>query len=144
MKKVVIVTGASRGIGRDIAIGLAKQGYQVIANYYRSEEQAKQLENMYPNITAMKANVANIEEVKELVNNVYQTYGRIDVLINNAGISQIKLFTEITQAEWQHMMDVNLNGVFYMSQAVANMMIQQKKRFDYQYIFYMGSRRCFL
>jgi len=126
MEKVIIVTGASRGIGRNIAIELAKQGHKVIANYYRSEEQAKQLETIHTNITAMKADVSNQKQVQECIQAVYQKYGKIDVLINNAGISQIKLFTEITEKDWEEMIRVNLTSVFYTSQEVAKIMIRQK------------------
>jgi len=127
MSNVIIVTGASKGIGRNIAIGLAQKGNTVIANYHQSEKEAKQLEAEYPTITAIKADVTKKEEVQALIKNVYETYGKIDVLINNAGISQIKLFTELTEQDWQQMINTNLTSVFYTSQEVSKIMILQKQ-----------------
>lgn len=127
MKKIIIITGASRGIGRKIAIELAKQGHTIIANYHQSEKEAKQLEKEYPNITAIKADVTQKKEVQALIEKVHATYGNIDVLINNAGISQIKLFTELTEQDWEQMIQMNLTSVFYTTQAVSKIMIQQKQ-----------------
>lgn len=127
MKKIIIITGASRGIGRKTAIELAKQGHTIIANYHQSEKEAKQLEKEYPNITAIKADVTQKKEVQALIEKVYTTYGKIDVLINNAGISQIKLFTELTEQDWEQMIKMNLTSAFYTTQTVSKIMIQQKQ-----------------
>ena len=126
MNKVVVITGASRGIGNNIATELAKAGYQIIANYNKSEKEAKELKEKYTNIEIMKADVSKKEEVQSFIKTVYEKYGRIDVLINNAGISQIKLFTEITKQDWENMINVNLSSAFYTSQEVAKIMINQK------------------
>lgn len=131
MNKVVIVTGASRGIGREIAKGLSKKGYQVIANYNKSEEQAiklkEELEKENINIDIYKADVSKREEAKELVEYTINKYGKIDILINNAGISQIKEFTQITDEDWNNMINTNLNSVFYMTQETCKNMIHNKK-----------------
>ena len=131
MNKVIIVTGASRGIGKAIAKGLSKKGYQVIANYNKSEEQAinlkEELEKENIKIDIFKADVSKRKEVKELVEYTIKKYGRIDALINNAGISQIKEFTQITDEDWNNMINTNLNSVFYMSQEACKNMIHNKK-----------------
>lgn len=131
MNKVVIVTGASRGIGREIANGLSKKGYTIVANYNKSEEQIlelkKELEQDKIKIDIFKADVSKREEAKKLVEYVTNKYGKIDVLINNAGISQFKEFTQITDEDWEKMINTNLNSVFYMTQEVCKNMIHNKK-----------------
>lgn len=128
MKKVAIVTGASRGIGREIAKMLAKEGLQVVANYNKSEQKAKELkeELRNENIDIFKADVSKREEAKALVAYTLNKYGKIDVLINNAGIAEFKEFTQITDAEWNKMIDTNLNSVFIMNQEVLKNMIHNK------------------
>lgn len=131
MNKVVIVTGASRGIGREIAKELAIKGYTVVANYNKSEKQIKELQKELleknVNIDIFKADISKISEAKELVKYVLEKYNKIDILINNAGISQIKEFTQITDEDWNNMINVNLNSVFYMTQEVIPNMIHNKK-----------------
>ena len=130
MNKVVIVTGASRGIGRDIATTLAKKGYIVIANYNKSENKAielqQNLEKENINIDIFKADVSNRDEVKKLVQFVINKYKKIDCVINNAGIDQVKMFIDITDADWNNMISNNLNSVFYMCQEVLPYMIHEK------------------
>ena len=123
--KTVLITGASRGIGRCIAINLSKKGYTVIANFNKSEEKALELKEEY-NIDIFKADIAKREETDKMVKYCIDKYGKIDVLINNAGISQIKLFTEITEEDWQNMINTNLTSVFMVSQEVVKNMIQNK------------------
>ena len=131
MNKTVIVTGASKGIGREIAKELAKKGYTVIANYNKSEKQAielkEELEKENIKIDIYKADVSKRNEVKKLVEYTINKYGKIDVLINNAGISQIKEFTQITDEDWNNMINTNLNSVFYMTQEACKNMIHNKK-----------------
>lgn len=130
MNKVVIVTGASRGIGRDIATTLAKKGYIVIANYNKSENKAielqQNLEKENINIDIFKADVSNRDEVKKLVQFVINKYKKIDCVINNAGIDQVKMFLDITDVDWNNMISNNLNSVFYMCQEVLPYMIHEK------------------
>ena len=130
MNKVVIVTGASRGIGRNIATTLAKKGYIVIANYNKSENKAIELqENLKKEnikIDIFKADVSNRDEVKKLVQFVINKYKKIDCVINNAGIDQVKMFLDITDADWNNMISNNLNSVFYMCQEVLPYMIHEK------------------
>lgn len=131
MRKIIIVTGASRGIGREIAKELAIKGNIVIANYNKSEnkiiELKKELEEKDIKIDTYKADVSKREEAKKLVQFAIEKYGKIDVLINNAGISQIKEFTQITDDDWNNMINTNLNSVFYMSQETCKNMIHNKK-----------------
>ena len=129
MSKVIIVTGASRGIGRNIAYNLAVNGYRVIANYNNSETEAQklkqQIEDKGLEIDLFKANVSKRSEVKKLVDYVIEKYGRIDVLINNAGIAEQKLFTDITDEDFDRMMKVNLYSAFYTTQETSRSMIRE-------------------
>lgn len=131
MNKVVIVTGASRGIGRGIAEYLARNGFLVIANYNKSEKEAEELKQMLVNdnifIEIYKADVSKREEVRELVQYTIDKYGKIDVVINNAGIDQIKMFLDITDDDWDLMIKTNLNSVFYMCQEALPYMIRRKE-----------------
>ena len=123
---VILITGASRGIGREIAIKLAKNGNRVIANYNKSEEQADILKQENNNIEIYKADVSRREEVHKMVTDVIQKYGKIDVLINNAGISEEKMFIDVTDADWNRMINVNLYSVFCVTQEVLPNMVAQK------------------
>ncbi len=131
MSEVVIITGASRGIGREIAKRLAMKGLTVIANYNKSEEEAKELKKELEEkgfiIDIVKADVSKREEAKELVKFALDKYGRIDILINNAGISEYKLFTDETDEDWDKIINTNLYSVFAMSQEVIPNMIHNKK-----------------
>lgn len=129
--KTVIVTGGSKGIGKTIVEELAKKGYNVILNYKNSENSAEQIkENLIKqgfNIEIFKADVSKREEVKSLVKFTLEKYRNIDILINNAGIDQVKLFTDITDEDWNTMINNNLNSVFYCTQEVLPTMIKNKK-----------------
>ena len=125
--KIAIVTGASRGIGREIAKELSNQGIKVIANYNKSEEQAKLLQEENPQIDIYKADVSNRIEVKKMVDYALDRYGKIDILINNAGISEWRVFTETTDEDWNRMMNNNLYSAFCMTQEVLPNMIHNKK-----------------
>lgn len=127
--KTVIVTGGSRGIGSEIVRELAKE-YNVILNYNNSEQLAEQIKEELKeqgyNIEIFKADVSVRKEVKALVKFTLEKFKNIDVLINNAGISQTKLFTDITDEDWDKMMQINLNSVFYCTQEVLENMIHNK------------------
>lgn len=124
--KIAIVTGASRGIGKEIAKQLANQGIKVIANYNKSEAQAKTLKIENPNIDIFKADVSKREEVRKMVDYTLEKYGKIDILINNAGISENKLFTEETDEDWNKIINNNLYSAFCMTQEVLGNMIHNK------------------
>ena len=126
MEKVVIVTGASRGIGREIAIKLHEKGYIIVANYNNSEKEAKELKEKY-NIDIFKADVSTREGVKSIAEYTLNKYKKVDILINNAGISEYKLFTDITDNDWNRIINTNLYSAFAMTQEVIGNMIHNKK-----------------
>lgn len=128
--KVVLVTGASRGIGKSIASLLAENNYTVIANYNKSKESAHQLkeelkEKNIP-LDLFQADVSQRNEVKNLINFVLGKYDRIDVLINNAGISQEKMFQDITDNDWEKIIKNNLYSVFCTTQETLKNMLLNK------------------
>ncbi len=129
--KVVIVTGGSRGIGENIVRNLALDGYTVIMNYNKSEELAQKIQQelLQQNIKIdiYKADVTKREEVKGLIEFCINKYGKIDVLINNAGTSQVKLFTDLTDDDWENMIKTNLTSCFYTTQEAVKNMINNKK-----------------
>lgn len=131
VSKVIVVTGGSRGIGAEIVKLLAKSGHNVILNYNKSEECAqnveKELTKQWKAVDIFKADISKSEEAKKLIQFALNKYGRIDVLINNAGISQSKLFTDITDEDWQNMIANNLSSAFYCSREAAKNMIHNKK-----------------
>ena len=130
MKKTVVVTGASRGIGREIAIEFARNGYNVLANYNNSEKEAIELEKMLIeegySIKVFKADVSKSYESDAMIEYCLKEFGGLDVLVNNAGISQDKLFTDITDEEWEKMMSVNVTSVFNCSRRALQHMIWEK------------------
>ena len=130
MEKIVIVTGASRGIGREIAKRLSKKGLKVIANYNKSEEAAKELkaelEKEGIEIDIVKADVSKREDAKKLAKFALDKYGKIDILINNAGISEYKLFTDETDNDWNKIINTNLYSAFALSQEVIPNMVHNK------------------
>lgn len=127
MNKIVLITGASRGIGREIAKSLSQKGYQIIANYNKSVEQAQKLREENINIDIYKADVSNREEVHKMVQYIINKYHKIDILINNAGISESKVFTDVTDQDWNNMINNNLYSAFCTTQEVLDEMIKRKE-----------------
>ena len=126
VNNVVVVTGGSRGIGAEIVKFLAKLGYKVVLNYNKSESYAQDVKKELNNVEIFKADVSKKEEAKALIDFAIKKYGKIDVLINNAGIAQTKLFTEITDEDWKNIIDTNLNSAFYCSREAVKNMIHNK------------------
>jgi 3-oxoacyl-[acyl-carrier protein] reductase len=128
-KKTVVITGSSRGIGRACAILFAKNNYNVVINYNKSKELAEELFNDLKeagySVDIFKADISNRFEAISLINHCIGKFGKIDVLINNAGISQNKLFTDITDDDWNKMMGTNLNGIFYTTQKALQYMLPE-------------------
>jgi 3-oxoacyl-[acyl-carrier protein] reductase len=129
--KTAIITGASKGIGQSIAELFANEGYNVLINFNKSEENALNLYNDLKNkglsVRLFKADVSKRNEVNSMINFCIEEFHSIDVLINNSGISQSKLFTDITDEDLDNMINVNLKSVFYCTQAVLKYMIPNKK-----------------
>lgn len=129
--KTVLVTGGSRGIGKAIVYAFANAGYNVLLNYNRSEQSAKDIVNDLKDCTGVvemfKADVTNREEVNEMVEYAVKEFGGIDVVVNNAGISQVGLFTDIEEDEWKRVIDVNLTGVFNVTQSALKQGMLSKK-----------------
>lgn len=127
---VVLVTGGSRGIGAATVKYLAENGYQVILNYNKSENSAneikKELKEKNINIDIIKADVSNKEEIDLMINEIIKKYHKIDALINNAGISQEKPFLDLNDDEWNNIMNINLNSVYYCTKAVLPHMLNKK------------------
>ena len=128
--KTVLVTGGSRGIGKCIVENLAKDGFNVVLNYNKSEKQAKQIQKELSeqgiNIEIYKADVSKREDVKKLVKFTLNKFRNIDILINNAGIAKLQMFNDITDEDWNEMLNTNLNSVFYTTQEVLPNMIHNK------------------
>lgn len=127
MNKVVLVTGSSRGIGKATIIEFANRGYNVVINYNNSEKEALELkkyieENYSVNVLTVKADVSNEEEVKNMLSTIINNFGRIDVLVNNAGIVYDRAFDEITVEEFERTLKVNVIGAFIVSREVAKNM----------------------
>jgi len=131
VNKVVVVTGGSRGIGAQIVKTLANENYKVILNYNNSKEQAEKIQQELleqgKEIEIIKADVSKKEEAERLIQFAINKFNKIDVLINNAGISQEGLFTDVTEEEWQKIINTNLNSVFYCNQQALKYMIQEQQ-----------------
>lgn len=130
MSRTVIITGASGGIGSATAILFAEKGWNVVMNYYRSAESAKLLASSLSSrgfsVFPIYADISDRSHVDRMIFEAERRFGKIDALVNNAGISQQKLFTDITDADFDKMIDINLKGPFLCCQAVLGGMIHQK------------------
>ena len=124
--KVVLITGGSRGIGADLVKTFSENGYSVAFTYKNSKLRAEELSSKY-NAIAIQADSAKEDEAISAVNDVINHFGKIDVLINNAGISSFSLFTDITAEEWREIFDVNVHGAFYFAREVSKKMIEKKQ-----------------
>lgn len=121
----VLITGGSRGIGKSCVYEFAKNGYRVFLNYNKSEEEALKICGETGAIP-IKADVSNSAEVKKAADFINENYGGISVLINNAGISQIKLFSDISEKDWDNMFNVNIKSMFLVTKAFIGNMINKK------------------
>lgn len=131
LDQVAIVTGASRGIGRSIALSLAEAGAKVVINYARSEQAAqtvvKEITDQKGEAVAIQADVSKSEEVQNLIQETRKQWGSIDILVNNAGITRDTLLLRMKPEDWQAVIDLNLTGVFLCTQAVSKIMLKQRK-----------------
>ena len=131
-RKVVLVTGGSRGIGKAIVTDFANKGYNVVINYRNQDSEAQklkeELEKLYEiKALTIKADISNENEVKNMVELIIKEFGKIDVLVNNAGIAIDKEFEDRTVEDWQLTLNINLIGPFIVSKYVSNEMIKNKK-----------------
>lgn len=130
MTKVALVTGASRGIGRSIALQLAEEGYNVAINYAGNKEKAEEVVNQIKEkgveAFAIQANVSNPDEVKAMIKEVVNQFGSVDILVNNAGITRDNLLMRMKEQEWDDVINTNLKGVFNCIQKVTPQMLRQK------------------
>jgi 3-oxoacyl-[acyl-carrier protein] reductase len=127
--KVAIVTGSGRGIGREIALLLAKEGANVVVTSRTQEEiekVVKEIKALKVKALGVKIDVSNFKEVNQLVEKTIKQFGRIDILVNNAGIADLVFFNQMTEEQWDKMMSIDLKGVFNCTRAVINQMIKQK------------------
>jgi 3-oxoacyl-[acyl-carrier protein] reductase len=122
--KVAVVTGGSRGLGREVALALGGSGYRVAVNYHQSaEESAAVVSAIHEQSMAVKADVGSLREVEMMVDEIFGRWGRIDVLINNAGITRDGLMMRYGEADWDEVIRVNLKGCFNTVKSVAPLMI---------------------
>lgn len=128
--KVAIVTGSSRGIGKAAALALATQGAKLVVNYARSsdaaEEVVKTITDAGGEAIAVQGDVSQQEEVENLIKQTLDKFGRIDVLVNNAGITKDTLLLRMKPEQWQAVIDLNLTGVFLCTKAVSKTMLKQR------------------
>ena len=131
MRRAALVTGGAKGIGRAVCLALAENGMNIAVNYAGSaaaaEETAANCRALGVQAITLQADVRSPEACQKLVEDTAAAFGRIDVLVNNAGIAQQKLFTDITPEEWQRMLDVNLSGAFHLCQLALPGMIRRKQ-----------------
>lgn len=128
--KVALVTGSSRGVGKSVALAFAKEGAKVVVNYSSNEKAANEvvekIKDMGSDAIAVKADVANKNDVEDLVAAGIEKFGRIDVLVNNAGFTRPALLVNMTEEQWDAVVDIHMKGTFLCSQMVAKHMIEQR------------------
>jgi 3-oxoacyl-[acyl-carrier protein] reductase len=128
--KAALVTGASRGIGREIALELARQGANVAVNFSGSEAKANEvvdeIKNLGRDAFAVKCDVSNSTQVTEMVKGTIDHFGHLDILVNNAGITRDNLLMRMKEEEWDDVININLKGVFLCTKAVTRQMMKQR------------------
>jgi len=124
--KIALVTGASKGIGKSIALALAKEGALVIVNYNShkkdAEEVVEEIKKNGSDAVAIKANVAGREEVSSMFASIQEKFGRLDILVNNAGIAQDRTLKKMSDEEWDNVIEVNLTGAFNVTREALKLM----------------------
>ena len=131
MSKVAFITGGTRGIGKKIAITLAKDGYDIAINYRKENDDLENIKNEIEKtnvkVLAVKGDVTDIDSTQQMVNDIIKEYGKIDVLVNNAGITKDTLLVRMKKEEFEDVIDVNLIGTFNITKNVIPYMIKQRK-----------------
>ena len=127
--KVALVTGAARGLGKAIALGLAREGARVVisdVNLEGAQRTAKEIESLGRQTLVFKTDVSKTKEVNEMVDKILDKLGRIDILINNAGITADALLIRMKEADWDRVIEINLKGAFNCLKAVAKPMLKAR------------------
>lgn len=130
-KKTALVTGSSRGIGKEVALTLAKQGYNVVINYVSSEESANkvvdEVKALGADAIAVKANVSNKEDLQKLIDGSKKAFSTIDVVVNNAGITRDNLLIRMTEEEWTAVLNTNFAAIVNFTEMLIPIMQEQSK-----------------
>lgn len=130
MEKVVLITGSSRGIGKSIAIEFAKNNYSVVINCKNSKDKLNEtldeIKKITPNVLAIQTDISVYQNCENIYNQVIEKFGKLDVLINNAGISYIGLFNDMTPNEWKNILSTNLESAINLSHIFVKDMIKKK------------------
>jgi len=146
-RKVILITGASRGIGRAIALTFANHGYDVIINCSKSAEALAGLEAEIKafgvRCLACIGDVGNPEFVESMFHSIRQEFGRLDILVNNAGISYVGLLTDMTPADWKRVIDTNLSSVFSSNEVSAGLVPAPQNQSELA-LFFPSFARCSL
>jgi acetoin reductase-like protein len=127
-EKIAIVTGAGQGIGKAVALRLAREGANVVVadiNAQTAEQTAEEIQELNHRALACYIDIANITEIQSMIDRAVAEFGRIDILVNAAGVAQTGLFLELTEREWDRVVDTNLKGTTFIIQAVGRQMIKQ-------------------
>lgn len=128
--KITLVTGSSRGVGKAVALGFAKEGANVVVNYTSNEgaanEVVEEIQSMGQEAFAVKADVAKKADAENLVNSAMEKWGRIDALVNNAGFTRPAMMIKMTEDQWDQVVDIHLKGAFLCAQAAGKQMKEQK------------------
>ncbi len=127
--KIALVTGSSRGVGKAVALGFAKNGADLVINYTSNQDAAdsvvSEIQSMGRKAIAVKADVAALSDVNDLVNAAVDTFGRLDILVNNAGFTRPAMMVKMSEEQWDQVVDIHLKGAFMCSQAAARHMKAQ-------------------
>ena len=130
MKKTVLITGSSRGIGRAIALKLAENNYNIVINYKERKDKANEVIGLVRSkgrdCIAIRADVSDFSQVQNMFDEIFDRFGKVDILINNAGISVYGLVQDITIDDWHNVYGTNVNGMFYCTKLASPKMISQK------------------
>ena len=130
-KQVVFITGGSRGIGKAIALKYAKEGYNIVINYVSDKTDTEKLKEEFSKLGVesliVKADVTNVEQIEELVKQAIDKFGKIDVLVNNAGITKDNLLMRMSEEEFDKVIEINLKGTFLVTKIVTKYMMKKRK-----------------